>query len=409
MIKHILEDSLNIKKKASKLIFLQCLITYFLIILILNLINITNNKVSQLETATKTLYKVTDNFVNEKEKQLFNQSDNVSVLKNFYEWEKHNDLFTYIICNQQNVGKEKDYFPSIFEIGYEVGQETLGTYKSLQVNNNFLNHFSISVSEGRLFNTNDYSSDNKTIPIILGHDYKTYCELNERITLYYMGKELNCEVIGFLPKDSYYNNGYDLKLLDRYIILPSLEINSDPSLNTCEKSFELKLYLDKCSGYLYSNYSAAYLQNIISDKCYDLDIVPYSIEGTLNFYPSMWGLEGKALLEILIIFVTIVLITSILCISMNMSSKISLLKKNYAILIANGLEAKVIFQAVALEIILINFISLILATLLAHFIIGQILLAYMVIICIFICIISYIYPFILLKTIRITDVLRGDD
>ena len=410
MIIHILKNSINMKKKENILLLIQSFITYFLIILILNMINSTNNKVDQLELATRTLYKVTDNFILEYEKQFFKQQDNVEILKKLYEWEKQNEQFIYIIANQQNVGKDKEYFPKIFEIGYDAGQETLGTYKSLQVNSNFLTHFSVSTSDGRLFLEKDYSSNNEILPILLGNDYKIYCKLNQNITLYYLGKEFTCEIVGFLEKDSYYNNGYDIKSLDRYIILPSIEMNLNTlPLNAEEKSFELKLFLDKCAGYLYSDCSGAYLQNLINSKCYDLDIQPYSIEGVFSFYPTMWGLEGESLLNLMILFVGIILVSSVLCMSINMSSKIIFFKKYYAIIIANGVEIKKIFWAVALEILLMNMLPLILAMLLATLILGQLPIIHMLIICIAIFILSYIYPFSILSRIQISKVLRGDD
>lgn len=129
--RHIFWESLKIRKKQSVLLIIQCTLMFGLIIAIINIVSINMGKVKQLNQTTTTLNKLTDNFVLEEERKFFSQVDNVSLLKKFYEWEKGNSMWMYIIANRQNAGVVNKKLDAVFEYGYEVRQRTEGTYKSI--------------------------------------------------------------------------------------------------------------------------------------------------------------------------------------------------------------------------------------------------------------------------------------
>lgn len=408
MIVEILKASISIKKKISVFLLIQSIITFILIITVLSSINQTTASVKHLESITGSIYKIDDNFIGDTEKQFFTQPDNVDILKRLYTWESTNKRFTYIVAGHQNVETVDKNFPDIFEYGYDSGHAVQNIYNSLQINDNFTSKYSLTVSAGRLFTRTDYSIDNQVIPILLGSDYKRYANLHDRFKMSFLSKPFTCEVVGFLSNNCFYNNGYNIQTLDRYIILPSMEVNS-ASTNTEEKTFELKLYLDKCSGYVYSNLPATSMQNMFTEKCYALDITPYQLEGVNNFYPTMWGLEGKQLQSFLLMFVTIITIVSIVCMSINMAVKIIDLKKNYAIYIANGMNKIGLYFSIFLEIAIMNCISLIISTILGFLLGKQIPTFQMISIFLIMCLFSCIYPFIVFKKINLSKVLRGDE
>lgn len=413
MIVHILKRSLGIKKYRNNIIIFQGTISLILIITLLDMYSITLKKVQHLDTITGNLHKVTDNYIGNSERDFFSRADNVKVLKKFYNWETSNNNFTYIVVNKQNFYTDKNIFPSKFEVGYDVSHSTPDTYNSLQINNEFIKHFELAVEQGRLFNKQDFFYKNNVLPIVMGNEYLPYCKLGDKIKVYYLGKNFNCKIVGFLSKESYFNNGYDLESLDRYILMPSLEFNYKTEnvdiIDQEQKKFELKLYLDKCSGFVYSKKSTSFLQNLITKKCYSLDIKPYTIEGFISFYPTMWGLEGKQFKELFIIFAIIMSIATILCISINMDAKIIALKRDYAIYIMNGISSKVISLSIILEIMYINFLSLLIASIFAFFLYGELPIILLILIYLILCITASIYPLIMLKKVNISKILRGDE
>lgn len=410
MIQHIFLESLRIRKKENIFLIIQCILMFVLVISLVNISGTSLGKVKQLNQTAISLHKLTDNFILKEENKFFSQSDNVLLLKKFYEWEKSNSLWNYIIASRQNVGTIDMELNEIFEYGYEVRQRTEGTYKSIQINDNFLEHFSLNVYAGRKFYQDDYIYNGGILPILLGNGYNGIFDIHDKVNLYYLGEEFDCEVVGILEPNSYYNNGYNLELLDYYIILPSIERYTSPTKSHDRiKKFELKLYLDKCAGYVVSNVNSNILQNQISKKCYEVDLIPYSLEGLSNYYPTMWGLEGKQLGKILSYFVAIILIGSILCISLNMTSKVSMLTKIYVIFIMNGVRKIEIMRAIILEIAFVAFVSVILAATISFSFWGQIPILTLILCYLFVCFLSSIYPWQMLRKIKLSLIVNEQE
>ncbi|PHS34293.1 MAG: hypothetical protein COA82_07285 [Alkaliphilus sp.] len=414
MILHILEKSLNVKRNRSYILLFQFVITLILVITVLNIYISVEKSVDHLENVTKGLYKVNDNFVGDSERQFFSQTDNVNILKKLYSWQLSRDEFTYIVVGSQYFHAENNYFPNKFDIFYGSRHDPVGSYESLQVNNAFIEHFKLTVDEGRLFKEEDYHIDNEFLPIIMGYEYIPYSDIGDKITVYYLGKSFESKIIGFLSENSFYNDTYNIKSLNKYILMPALKTtNVDSNTNTIidweQKKFELKLYLDKCSGFLYSEFPSTYLQNMFTEKSYELDIVPYALEMHAAFYPTMWGLEGKHFEKLLFILTIIIFASSIFCISLNMAAKIKVLKRYYSIYIMNGTSSKVIYLSILLEILIINFLALLIASMIGWILYGKLPLMPLSLIYVITCVVSGIYPFFMMNKINISRILRGDD
>ncbi|MDR2043510.1 MAG: hypothetical protein LBQ15_03930 [Clostridium sp.] len=409
MKRHIILESLEIRKKESVILMIQGVLLFLLIIAIINISRENTGSLKQLSQTTTSLRQITDNFILEDERKFFSQPDNVLLLKEFYEWEKNNSMWKYIISNRQNVSLVDKEFHEIFEYGYEVRQRTEGVYKSIQVNDEFFKHFSLNVSEGREFLKEEYVYKD-LLPVILGNEYKGIVSLNEKFGLGYLGIKFNCEVVGFLDKNSYFNNGYDLELLDYYIVLPSIEkfISTDVSEEAIKK-FELKLYLDKCSGYIVSDKNSSFLQTQISKKCYELDMVPYSLIGMSNYYPTMWGIEGEQLGNILSYFAVLIAINSILCISLNMAAKITTLRRVYVIYIMNGMRRSEIIGAIIGEIFFVVFVSEILAAIISYCYWGQIPISELILLPFIISFLSSIYPWQMLRKVDLSFMIKEQE
>lgn len=409
MTKHIFLESLKIRKKESLLLIIQGVLLFLLIIAITNISYEGARELKQLNRTTAPIRKITDNYILEEEHKFFSRPENVLLLKKFYKWENSNSMWRYIIANRQNVGIVDKKLDKVFEVGYEVRQRTEGDYKSLQVNDEFFEYFSLKITEGRKLLADDYVYKN-CLAVVLGNKYKGIFNLNEKFNLYYLGLNLNCEVVGFLAQNSYFNNGYDLESLDYCIILPSIEEVRTADFSEEEiKAFELKLYLDKCSGYIASDENSNFLQTQISRECYKLDILPYSLEGMSNYYPTMWGLEGKQLWQVLTCFAILIVINAILCISLNMITKIDMLKRIYGIYILNGTSKNEIISAVLSEIAFAIFVSEVLAAIISYCYWGKISISILILLYFIICFLSSIYPLYMLAKIDLSLIIKEQE
>jgi hypothetical protein len=390
---------------------LQLAATYFLIIIALNLSAYTSDFAGRISSSVTQMYKVNDELFNQDEQDFFARPNNVSLLKSLYEWESTNESFLYIVANHQYVSPQpNNLIPKQFQAGYEYGQSSPDAYLSLQVNQEFIDYYRLDVDSGRLFAADDFALRDKPVPIIMGYDYLDYFQLNDELGLWYMGIEFRCQVVGFLLEDCFYNNGAMIESLDYYILMPSFdEIMTDVATTENDwHKFQLKLFLDKCSGYFVSEFSPQHLQQLLVEECLRLDIIPYRIEGVANFYLTMWGLESQQLGSIMSIFVVIAITTTIICISLSITAKIIRRKYYYAVCMANGLKSSIIRLSVFAEILLMNLFSLLVAisvSLIMDRVINYLWLTGCFLV---IQIFANAYPYWMLKKLHLSITLRGD-
>lgn len=403
MIKELLKTSLEYKPKKTIIILIQILLSFFTLNMAFSLFDSSEKEIKHMNHVTQTLHKINDNFFGEEEQKFFSRYDNVDILKKLFIWEDQNESFDYIVMNKQNISTEYIDLPFNFQVGHNFGEETPNLYRSIQANSRFFKYYNIELSKGDYFQEADYILDND-IPVLLGDSYNEYLDLNEGFEISYLGKSLNCYVKGFISKESYINNGYNIEYLNDIMVLPSLNIDEID-----DRYFALKLYLDKCSGYIYAKQDINLLQRNLTSKCIELDISPYTIEGLNSFYLSMWGLEGKQLKNIFLGMLVLVFVTSIICISINESIKISKLKKYYSIYIMNGIPRKNVTFSIVLEILLLNCIAMLVATIICSLLLFPVNYLIISISTLISTVISSIYPLICFKTINLSTAIRGKE
>lgn len=399
MIPQLVHDSFKINKHKNIFLLVQGIGAYLLIIFVLSYSSSAKAAVRALDIATAPLYKLVDNFVGEDERNFFAQSDSLSILDNLCQWEENNPNFTYIIANRQPV-----------HIDMALPADLLYTnmddrgYKCLQVNHNFLNYFSLRVQSGRLLSEEDFSIKNDVVPILLGSKYKGHLARNQVIDLSYLGQEFKCQIVGFLAEGSYYNNAYYPQYLDEYIIFPSF---TEYTIDRDNASFVLKLLLDKTNGYIASVHSANEIQQMINEKCLQLDIIPYSLEGIPNFFLSMWGLEGEQLQNILIVFSILIILSTLFSTSLNLTGKLLANRYSYSIMRINGLKRQTLEASVIIEVFLLHSAAMAAACLLSSIFMNTVILFYLLIICIIFTVLSSIMPCMLIHTMELTKIMKG--
>ncbi|MDE6434819.1 MAG: hypothetical protein K2L07_11405 [Lachnospiraceae bacterium] len=105
------------------------------------------------------------------------------------------------------------------------------------------------IQSGRIFSEEEYILDEKNmvIPLILGNDYKDYCEIDDTFFFFYLGEKFSGKIIAFLEEDSSINIGdEETKKLDNLIVMPSLK----PAINYEETDFNKILALIKTEGFI---------------------------------------------------------------------------------------------------------------------------------------------------------------
>lgn len=402
MLMELFKESMAYKPKKTLLLFGQMLLSFVAFGFTLSLFSTYTTSVNRLNHVTKQMYKISDNYHGEEESKFFSRADNVGALKALYQWEKTQTTFNYVVMSRQNVSVENKNWPKQCSIDYN-DEEAKNIYQSIQVNPEFFRYFDIHLSEGEMFCDDDYTLD-ENIPLLMGSDYKGVCTIGEDFELYYLGTVLHCTITGFVEENSYINSGEEIEYLNNLIILPSLELKDG-----YEHGFGLRLYLDKTSGFIQTNEEIAALQNELTQRCIDLDLLPFTIEGCNGFFLSMWGLEGQQLRTVFLSMLIMVFTTTIICLSLNYSLKIRRFKKNYAICISNGIRRNSIIRSIVFEIFLLNLIAAFIAYV-CCFVFGfpqKLWIAFLV--AVIVTMIAAIYPISCFNKLNLATALRGKD
>ncbi len=405
-IYYILKKS---KRKIDVLMYTQIIFSYMIVIATLYLTIDQYSGLSQLGSNAREIYKLTDNFMGEEERSFFSRQDNVAILKELYEWLNNNEHFQYIVASTQGFYMEEDTFLDQFKVGYEYNNVFVDNqYKSIQTNSDFMEYYSIDISEGRTFEPKDYMIQNNVVPILMGYDYKDYISIGDNLEFYYCNKEMIGRVAGFLESGSYYNDGRNLQVLDRYILMPALEdITVDSVLTKSEKSFQLKVYLDHCSGFVASDQSASEIQKMIAQKSLELNIVPYQLEGVFSFYLTIWGVAGKQLQSMFLLLAIMMIGLTCAFISISTASKIQHNKKNIAIYIANGLSINTVKQNIVLYIIYVNDVAIGIASIFWLILSGTSYFLILILLFAFNILIQSVFPLVMIDKLKIVNTMNG--
>lgn len=337
-----------------------------------------SDTISTSENAQQKLEKVSyhrifDNLVEEYETQFFSKENYLAKLKNMYLSLVSSDAFEYLEIYMQPVEINDNNIPETFLYGYERGDEGYSVRSSMNLNGekqtsynvkcfwiseNVQSSFDMTCSDGKLFQSDDFAFDSMEIPVLLGDEYKNMFEIGEVLSGNIMIKTpINLKVIGFLDKGSYLYHYGRYENLDRYLLLPSVNMNSIPesALQIMEQKI---LYLMKINGTLKSSQSLENLQLDINRICESSGIVPYSyVDGAPNIQSYMFNssiteiqafVRMLALMLLIFSFITLILYT-ILKIEKNL--------KYYAVLQLSGFSVSEICKVVVGNIIAILLIS----------------------------------------------------
>lgn len=189
--------------------------------------------------------------------------------------------------------------------------------KSVQIGEKTYNFFNLEnqLADGRGFKPHDFIfNNNETVSAILGCEYSDIINIGDTISFNYLSKDISVKVIGFFKKDTSITVNNNICFLDKYIIIPSLDVNYIP-LNKDDERFQKILYSLKNWGYLKINDGEDYYdyKNRIDDISNKLDLKYIVNEGYVHPYISnisntMHSSKGMFLIISIILFLILSII-----------------------------------------------------------------------------------------------------
>lgn len=167
----------------------------------------------------------------EKIKTVFEQLNKDSLFDYRYEIQNGIEFFS-----TQNPEYGQEDFPLHSQecvYGYEEGEPNVyDNYlqlKGIFADRLFSSEPNIDLEDGKWFEDKDFYVDSLEdihLPVILGNEYRDYYEIGDELTDAHIATEesITLEVVGFFEKDSFfYDNNNDKILLNRYMVVPSVE------------------------------------------------------------------------------------------------------------------------------------------------------------------------------------------
>lgn len=154
------------------------------------------------------------------------------------------DNYIYYELYSQYLENTKEISP-FFSAETDELMDSCFAIECVQINENIIRDYNLSVSQGKLFSPNDYKyGKGSTIPILLGSYYSTIYNVGDAFCFTYLFDEYTFEVIGFLREGNIIELGNHIIPLDKYIIMPSFEVDDDIPITNGIKIH----YANKTSG-----------------------------------------------------------------------------------------------------------------------------------------------------------------
>lgn len=355
-------------KKYSKLLWLIIIIiamTYSLLGALVNLKYKQDTKVDKLEVEIGDKRELiigeslsdTDYYSFKRDSESNNYYNSVNLQRDLLESEE----VEFIIANTQPIYIYGDDVDKKFLFGYEDGGgckpfiedgEKSWFVKTVQVSDEFINHFPVKISEGRFFDESDYSYiSGKKVPIILGSEYKEYFKIGDEIKADYLSEKMQLEIIGFLDEKSFFlsHSSNELESCSRYVVLPCF-------LDVEDGEFARSLVLQQFSGVLVSDKNYEEIIEII-DKIkeknhllgWDIGIYDTLQDNTIitiNDIIKQYSVMTKEISKHFTILIILMMIGEVVVLCMVIGGIIIDQIKDYGILILNGAsKGRIIFYA----------------------------------------------------------------
>ncbi|AAT59551.1 MULTISPECIES: ABC transporter permease [Bacillus cereus group] len=365
-------ESLLKKKGFFILILAQtCLLFSLLSALYLYFFDVdTKTKSFYAQFKGKSIYQLSDQLFNEKEKYFFSNVAELKKLKNFYHTLLNSKEFLYLNTTLQHVGVRNFKGDPTFLVGYEEGtvrdpyekakgSGTFARVKSIQLNQNVFSTFNVKVQNGVPFEKNDFLFEKgKKVPILLGAEYQSFYNIGDTIYVDYLNRVLEGKVVGILQKNTLFPARENTEFYaDRYIILPEFIMKEDP-IEKEDISFEQKHYLHVVNGQIFTDKDMISVRKSIHMISQKTNFHDFTIIGANTIGISLMFAMMKQNTQLLLLFTTVLFAFCIFSISLSLIMKWDTNIKKYAIHLISGATISQIFWYTFAEVLFIIGISL---------------------------------------------------
>ncbi len=298
---------------------------------------------------------------------------NAENIKNAFEELKEEDTFDYRYSIENAIEffntedpsygtKDFPKYPQQCVYGYEEGQ--VGQYddylplKGIFADRLFSKEPNVHIEKGSWFQEKDYfveSLKDIKLPVILGSAYKSYYALGDTLTNAHIATEesITLVVIGFFEENSYfYDNNNDKILLNRYMVVPSVEttydyILKDGSYDTFFKYAYDSTKIMNARIVCNENDSDKILKKVnqifMKNHLYELRLVDES-NGAKKALE-----QSKDLATSCMIISLFIVIFSVIVYGIQMYYKIQRNKRKYGVFIVEGITKKQIFLIILID------------------------------------------------------------
>jgi putative ABC transport system permease protein len=365
--------------------------------------NIANNMLS------KSIYRIESLYLPERDENNFNKNEDKS-LKVMELFEGKNDSF----ISQAEVGKLFKYFDGADDIArygriQSIDGENYYDAGVIIANKFFFHYYGINVNKGRMLTNEELElkfDKPNTIKVLAGYDYEKYFNIGDKISNY-DGEIKELEIVGFLPKDSFYNDfeGGKQVSLNKYIIAGyNISKNAEELLNYSILNTSYLLYDNNLNAYKINNIN----NDIMKDfhYIYGENIGLRNINNLNNYNKGILENRLEFTLKMIIIIMSFIFSTIIISSILLINKR----KKEFAIHLISGGSFKDISEILFFEIYGLFILGMCIFSILILFMSQKVIISRLIIINILILIISSIVSLlpILIRKNQINDLLREE-
>ncbi|MFC6649253.1 MULTISPECIES: ABC transporter permease [Paenibacillus] len=260
------KESLFRKKAVTALLLIQLLIFYCVVSLLFVQSSTLHEQSSEVSSLSEMNdYQLSDTLLeDEAMKDYTNRPEFlVNAITLYRNLNEHfEDQYIYLFNQSIAILPEEVEWEPKFMYAYEEGRSSKpfsmfgnGPFyasKAVQMNSHAFKKYNIEVDIGQPFEQEDFNNtDNHTIPVLLGADYKSKYKIGGLLKANYLMKDFELVVKGFLPSNTMvFNSQFPEMFLDRYIVMPA---QTFPAPTTPDDfSFQKKHYMQIVNGHIFT-------------------------------------------------------------------------------------------------------------------------------------------------------------
>ncbi|MBD8498465.1 hypothetical protein [Paenibacillus arenosi] len=403
------------------------LLFFFLLVLVINI------KQTEIEVGTtenfknKQMYKLSDHLVDELETEFFSRASNYDKLNEFANALEKSTDFQYFNAIWQPIGvvnfKGDKIFSAYYENGsevsiYKINGKEYHSVKSIQVDSDALSYNNIQLSQGRLFDDEEYVFIGNQIPVILGAEYNGIYKIGDQIDIEYYQQSFKGTVVGIIqPLQKIITVNRPEILLDRYIMIPAMYFNKSPSQLTNDASeypiFFRASLLSRANGTILSELDPVQIRKLVGEIALQTGFSHYSIIGanSLKINTLVQMTETNRITLLVLSFSLLALAIGVLLLSLFIKTKRNV--STYKVFLINGATLSYIYKMISLQSLITYIFGSLLPLVIGIVLIGlsaSILFMYLLLVAvfsIFMSIMSYVFVKRIFLKLDIVRELKG--